>query len=72
MDNFKTKSPDLELIYKEADGVKLPLHTYFPNGNFKNAKTVVCIHGGGWTDAITDNSLWQGGHMANNAKYRTR
>jgi len=69
MSNFKDKKPDIELIYKTVDGINLPLNVYFPSGDISKAKTVVCIHGGGWRDAITDNTPWKGGWMGNNSKY---
>lgn len=69
MNDFKGKSPDVSEIYKSIDGINLPVQVYFPKEACNNNTTVVCIHGGGWIEGITDNSCWDGGWMANNAKY---
>lgn len=67
---FKKRKPDYNLIYKTANGVNLPIQIFLPDGDISNARTVLCIHGGGWNScAITDNSPWDGGWMGNNAKY---
>lgn len=67
MSNFKTRQPDLKLIYKSVNGINLPMWVYFPDENIKNASAVFLIHGGGWRDAICDNSEWNGGWMRVNA-----
>lgn len=72
MESFKKITPAISEFYKEVDGVKLPIDVYFPKKDTDNHKTVLCIHGGGWTEGITDNSEWNGGWMGNNAKYLTQ
>lgn len=69
MSTFKNKQPDIRLTYKTVDGTDLPLDVYFPEGSIANAKTIIAIHGGGWTDAMTADCKWQGGWMGNTAKY---
>ena len=66
---FKDRKPDIRLIYKTATGVNLPIHVFFPDGDIHKARSVLCIHGGGWNEAIIDNSCWNSGWMGNNAKY---
>lgn len=67
---FKDRKPDYNRIYKTANGVNLPIQVFLPDGDIDRARTVLCIHGGGWNScAITDNSPWDGGWMGNNAKY---
>lgn len=67
--SFKKRCADVTDFYKEANGVKLPIKIFVPYKQKLNNKAVLLIHGGGWKDAITDNSEWKGGWMANNAKY---
>lgn len=70
--NSKTEiPPDINVIYKEIHGAKLPISVYLPD-NFDNQKkypTVIAIHGGAWY-AISHNSPeWDGGVMRHNAIY---
>lgn len=69
MTNFKNRKADMSLTYKNANGFNLPVQVFLPDKGIRNARTVIFIHGGGWTDAIKDNSDWNGGWMANNARY---
>ncbi len=66
---FKTRKADIEITYKRVTGLNLPIHIFLPDGDIHKARTVLFIHGGGWTDAIQDNTEWDGGWMANNAKF---
>ena len=72
MNSFKTKSPDAECVYKEVNGVKLPMKIYLPDHAVETKGTVIAIHGGAWNTGITDNSSWNGGRMAPTAKYYTQ
>lgn len=67
--SFKERVSDINGFYKTASGVKLPIKIFLPDRQKSNNKSVLLIHGGGWKDAIADNSCWNGGWMANNAKY---
>ena len=69
MRKFKDKKADIELIYKTANNLNLPIHIFLPEGDIHKAQAVLVIHGGGWNDAIKDNSPWNGGWMGNNARY---
>lgn len=69
MKSFKNKTSDINLIYKTVDGLNLPMQVFLPNGDIHNSQTILAIHGGGWNDAIKDNSEWKGGWMADNVKY---
>lgn len=69
MCNFKERKADISFVYKQASGVGLPMRIFLPDENVHRAKTVLCIHGGGWTDAVRDDSEWNGGWMENNAKF---
>ena len=69
MGNFKERCADIKLTYKTADGLDLPIHVFLPDENPHKAQAVLLIHGGGWSDAIKNNSEWKGGWMAGNAKY---
>lgn len=69
MYNFKDKKADIKLIYKTVDGLNLPIHIFLPDGDIHNAQTILAIHGGGWNDAIKDNTPWNGGWMGNNVRY---
>lgn len=69
MESFKEKKADLELIYKTANGLPLPIQVFLPKGNIHCAQTIVAIHGGGWNDAIIDEKPWNGGWMGNNARF---
>ena len=66
---FKEKKADIELIYRTKNNIDLPMYVYLPEGNIHNSKTIIAIHGGGWNDAMETNEIWNGGWMANNAKY---
>ena len=69
MGNFKERCADLDLIYKTANGLKLPIQVFLPDADVHKSQAVLAIHGGGWNDAIKDNSKWNGSWMAKNAKY---
>lgn len=69
MRNFKDKKADMEFVYKAIDNLNLPMQVFFPDSDIHTARTILFIHGGGWTDAIQDNSPWNGGWMGNNARY---
>ena len=69
MKNFKSRKADIELIYKTVNNLYLPIQVFLPDNNVHNAQAVLAIHGGGWNDAIKDNTPWNGGWMANNARY---
>ncbi len=61
--------PDIIDVYREVDGIKLPVHIF--NSKIKNEKNdyvVICIHGGGWRTGRKDNSEWSGGDMIHQAK----
>ena len=45
------------------------MHIYFPDSDIHKAQSVLFIYGGGWNDAIRNNTEWNGGWMANNARY---
>ena len=69
MTYFKDRRADLDLVYKTDNGLNLPIQVFLPDCDIHKAQAVLSIHGGGWTDAIKDNSEWKGGWMAANAKY---
>lgn len=69
MNNFKDRKADIELVYKITDGLNLPIQVFLPDCNIHKSRTILAIHGGGWNDAVIDNSQWNGGWMGNNAKY---
>lgn len=69
MNEFKKRSADISAVYKTVNGVDLPIKIFFPDEKSKKNKPVLLIHGGGWTDAVTGNSEWNGGWLSNNAKY---
>ena len=69
MKNFKNRKADIELTYKTVNNLHLPIHVFLPDGDVHDAQTILAIHGGGWNDAIKDNAPWEGGWMANNARY---
>ena len=67
---FKDRQPNKRLIYKTVNGIDLPMDIYLPdNGLTENTRCIVTIHGGGWNEGITDNSIWDGGRMRYNARY---
>ena len=67
--SFKEREAYITDFYKTANGVKLPIKFFLPDKKKSKNKSVLLIHGGGWKDAIKDNSEWRGGWLANNAKY---
>ena len=69
MSYFKDRKADISVIYKRINGLNLPMQLFLPDGDIHRARTVLCIHGGGWKDAGKDNSEWNGGWMENNARY---
>lgn len=69
MGNFKERCADLDLIYKTANGLKLPIQVFLPDADVHKAQAVLAIHGGGWNDAIKDNSKWNGSRMAKNVHF---
>lgn len=65
------KKPDINCVYKEAYGVKLPLSVYLPD-NFDSKKkypAIIIIHGGAWHAVTSDSPPWDGGVMRHNALY---
>lgn len=61
--------PDIKYIYREVNGLKLPVDIY--NSKVKNNKNnyaVICIHGGGWRTGIKKDTEWKGGDMVHQAK----
>lgn len=66
---FKNRKADISVIYKRINGLNLPMQLFLPDGNIHRARTILCIHGGGWKDAIKDNGEWDGGRMASNARF---
>lgn len=60
---------ELKYTYKSVDNLNLPLQIFLPENINNNMQTVVCIHGGGWRDAIRNNDPWNGGWMKRNAEY---
>lgn len=68
-DKMENNPSELRLIYKNIDGIGLPMHIYLPKESKKHSNiAVVCIHGGG-RDVMRDNSAWDGGWMSWHAKY---
>ncbi len=67
--SFKERKADITDFYKTANGVRLPLEIFLPDKGKGNGRTVLLIHGGGFTDAVKDNSVWGGGWLSDNAKY---
>lgn len=62
--------PDLSDVYRQIDGLRLPIDVYLPKvTNRNNRIAVVCIHGGGWTTGITEGKTWTGGDMRHQARY---
>jgi len=62
------KEPDVKAFYKVVDGLKLPMHIFFPEKREGKAPAIVCIHGGSWK-GISNNFEWDGGMMLPQAKY---
>ncbi len=70
MFEFRDIQPTERRIYKIVDDLCLPMDIYIPKRGIENAKgCIVCIHGGGWNEAIVDNGVWSGGRMRYNARY---
>lgn len=69
MSGFQDRAADIRLTYKTADGLRLPIQVFLPDGDIHGAQAVVAIHGGGWNDAIKDNTPWNGGWMGNNVRF---
>lgn len=61
---------DVKAAYKIVNGISLPIHYFFPAHRVPDSPipAVVCIHGGSWR-ARKDNSPWDGGLMAPQARY---
>ena len=70
-DMLNGKKADIDVFYKTVGDLKLPLQVFLPDDfNEKNKyKTVIAIHGGGWESLKETPVNWNGGWMANNAKY---
>lgn len=66
------REPDIKAVYKMVDGFELPLWIYLPQGEFSNAETVVCIHGGSWEIGIQDDFIFDGLHMRYQADYYSK
>lgn len=66
---FKNRTADIKLVYKTTNGLQLPIQVFLPDKDIRRARTVVAIHGGGWNDAIKDNTPWNGGWMGNNVRF---
>lgn len=70
MYEFKNRQPNNRVIYKTVNGINLPMDIYLPDTDIdENTGCVVFIHGGGWNDAIKDNSKWNGGGLQSQARY---
>lgn len=68
-DKHNNIQPDIKYIYREINGLKLPVDIYNPKiRNNKNDYAIICIHGGGWHTGITKDSDWNGGDMVHQAK----
>lgn len=65
------KKPDIDVFYKTVDALKLPLQVFLPEdfNPSRKHKTVIAIHGGGWASLKETPVNWDGGWMANNARY---
>ena len=64
------KISDEKLIYREIEGLCLPMYMYFPKGHTQQnlRSAIVCIHGGAW-GGRKDNSEWNGDYMNVLARY---
>lgn len=70
-DSKVEKTPDLNITYKEINGISLPMSVYFPK-DFDSSKTyptVIAIHGGAWYAINKNSEKWNGGYMRHNAVY---
>ncbi|MBE7024243.1 MAG: steryl acetyl hydrolase [Ruminococcaceae bacterium] len=78
MENYteflNSKTADISVFYKTVEHLKLPLQVFLPDNFDENCKykTVIAIHGGGWRSLKETPDNWNGGWMANNAKYYAR
>ncbi len=71
IEKLKSKKADISVFYKKVCNLKLPLQVFLPE-NFDKTnkyKTIIAIHGGGWLSLKETPNDWDGGWMANNAKY---
>jgi len=70
-DILNSHKADIDVFYKTVGNLKIPLQVFFPD-NFDECqkyKTVIAIHGGGWHSLKETPKSWNGGWMANTAKY---
>lgn len=69
-DKHEDIQPDISDVYRQIDGLRLPIDIYLPKiVNRNNRIAVVCIHGGGWTTGIAEGKPWTGGDMRHQARY---
>lgn len=72
-DPNKELKPNLTIIYKNVDGLHLPMRVFYPVDGLKEKnKAVLCIHGGGWTGYKEDQIPWKGNWMRHQAMYFAR
>ncbi len=69
MTDFKSRKADISLIYKTVSRLELPLKVFLPDTDVHKAGCTVFIHGGSWLDAICENGEWNGGWLADSARY---
>lgn len=71
IDKFKKIKADICLFYKTVGDLALPMQVYLPDSFREGTSypTVIAIHGGGWNSLTETPVDWDGGWMANNAKY---
>lgn len=64
------RDADIKEYYKEVNGIKLPVHIFYPDNHKTTEKkpAIVCIHGGSFR-GIVDNSEWNGSTMYPQARY---
>lgn len=70
-EKLNSKKANISTFYKTVDGLKLPLQVFLPETFDPSEKypVVIAIHGGGWASLKETPLDWDGGWMANNAKY---
>ena len=69
-DKNQTMIPDISECYSHNEGISLPVDVYLPKvKNQNNNIGIICIHGGGWTTGISEESVWTGGDMVHQARY---